>query len=74
MRNIARCATGHDRPESAVTIAGIRIWVNKQNKPIIERNFFMINAALRVIGVLFLTRSSLNLMTTFTALHLIYSE
>ena len=24
MRNIARCATGHDRPESAVTIAGIR--------------------------------------------------
>jgi hypothetical protein len=28
MRNTARCATGHDRPESAVTIAGIRIkWV-----------------------------------------------
>jgi integrase len=30
MRNIARCATGHDRPESAVTIAGIRslhLWV-----------------------------------------------
>lgn len=24
MRNTARCATGHDRPESAVTIAGIR--------------------------------------------------
>jgi len=24
MRNIARCSTGHDRPESAVTIAGIR--------------------------------------------------
>jgi hypothetical protein len=25
MRNTARCGTGHDRPESAVTIAGIRI-------------------------------------------------
>jgi hypothetical protein len=24
MRNAARCVTGHDRPESAVTIAGIR--------------------------------------------------
>jgi hypothetical protein len=24
MRNTARCGTGHDRPESAVTIAGIR--------------------------------------------------
>jgi hypothetical protein len=24
MRNTARCATGHDQPESAVTIAGIR--------------------------------------------------
>ena len=24
MRNTARCATGHDRPESTVTIAGIR--------------------------------------------------
>ena len=24
MRNTARCATGHDRPESAVTITGIR--------------------------------------------------
>ena len=23
MRNTARCATGHDRPESSVTIAGI---------------------------------------------------
>jgi len=28
MRNIARCATGHDLPESAVTIAGIRSWDN----------------------------------------------
>jgi hypothetical protein len=24
MRNTARCATGHDQPESAVTITGIR--------------------------------------------------
>jgi len=24
MRNTSRCATGHDRPESSVTIAGIR--------------------------------------------------
>jgi hypothetical protein len=28
MRNTARCATGHDRPESAVTIAGIRSYIN----------------------------------------------
>ncbi len=28
MRNTARCATGHDRPESAVTFAGIRsVWL-----------------------------------------------
>lgn len=29
MRNTARCTTGHDRPESAVTIAGIRTILTK---------------------------------------------